>query len=184
MMLQRIILRDKSDRQWIYLKEHDGKRGFPILIGTPEALEIHRVATASPTERPLTHALAHGLIEALGAELERVDIVDLRDNTFYAQLVLRNAAGELAMVDARPSDALALGLRAGCPIRVAESVLEQVRTDRQGSDPMPEVLEAEPEVEPEVEPEPEAEAEPKPGDDLDGNPDESKGPPDSEPPTG
>ncbi|MFT7677795.1 MAG: bifunctional DNase/RNase [Planctomycetota bacterium] len=137
MMLQRVILRDKSDRQWIYLKEQEGERGFPILIGTPEALEIHRVATASATERPLTHALTHGVIEAMGGELERVDIVDLRNNTFYAQLVLRNPAGDMAMVDARPSDALALGLRAGCPIRVAESVLEQVRTDKQTGDPLP-----------------------------------------------
>lgn len=140
MMLQRVILRDKSDRQWIYLKERDGKRGFPILIGTPEALEIHRVATASATERPLTHALTSGVIEALGGELERVDIIDLRSNTFYAQLALRTADGELAMVDARPSDALALGLRAGCPIRVAESVLEQVRTDKKGTDPLPDGL--------------------------------------------
>ena len=129
---------DKSDQQWIYLQEEDGKRGFPILIGTPEAMEIQRVVAGLNTERPLTHALTSGTIEALGGEIERVDIVDLRQNTFYAALVLRRASGDLCMLDARPSDALALGMRAGAEIRVAESILERARTDTSGPDPLPE----------------------------------------------
>jgi bifunctional DNase/RNase len=72
---------------------------------------------------------------ALGSKLVRVDIVDLRNNTFFAQLVLNEKGGErTTTVDARPSDAVALALRARCPLRVAESVLEAVRTDESGPD--------------------------------------------------
>src|SRR5207245_7466051 len=131
--LCRIVIHEGSEQQYIYLREENGQRGFPIVIGMSEALEIRRVVIDQSTQRPLTHQLAFESIRALGAELKRVDIVDLRDNTFYAQLVLQNQQGELtAVVDARPSDALALALRAKCPIRVAQSVLEQVRTDTSG----------------------------------------------------
>jgi bifunctional DNase/RNase len=137
--LSRIVLRDGSDQQHIFLQEKDGLRGFPIVIGIPEALEIQRVVTGVETPRPLTHQLAFSLIDALGAEIRRVDIVALRDNTFFAQVVLTEAGGEkTAVVDARPSDALALALRAGCPLRVAASILEEARTDQNGPDPLPE----------------------------------------------
>ena len=136
-VLGRIVIRETSDRQYIFLNERGGKRGFPIVIGTNEAAEIQRVVARIECERPLTHQLAHSIVEALGAELKRCDIVDLRQNTFYAQLVLQTRdGGTTAVVDARPSDAIALALRAGCPIRVAESVLEQVRTDESGPDPL------------------------------------------------
>ena len=135
--LSRIVIRNGTDQQWIFLSEVDGERGFPIIIGSNEAYEIHRVVTKQQPQRPLTHQLAYASIEALGATLRRVDIVDLRNNTFFAQLVLNDKAGDPAVVDARPSDALALGLRAQCPIRVAESVLEQARTDTNGPDPLP-----------------------------------------------
>ena len=128
--LQRIVYRTQGDRQYIHLREEGGERCFPIVIGTPEANEIHRVVTNQEMARPMTHKLAHNLIEALGHRLAKVDIVDLRDNTFHARLVITNEAGDrLVALDARPSDAIALALRAGCPIRVAEDVLEQVRTD-------------------------------------------------------
>ena len=147
--LGRIVIREGSDQQYIFLKEREGKRGFPIVIGTNEAYEIRRVVTGVQPERPLTHQLAYETIRALGAELKRVDIVDLRNNTFFAQIVLQNKKGEMtAVVDARPSDAVALALRANCPLRVAEAVLELVRTDNSGPDPLPE---AESESEPEPE---------------------------------
>lgn len=142
--LGRIVIREGSEQQYIFLKESDGKRGFPIVIGTSEACEIRRVVTGLQPERPLTHQLAYEAIRALGADLKRVDIVDLRNNTFFAQLVLQNKKGELtAVVDARPSDAVALALRAKCPLRVAEAVLELVRTDAAGPDPLPEAGEDE-----------------------------------------
>jgi bifunctional DNase/RNase len=135
--LSRIVIRNGTDQQWIFLGEVDGERGFPIIIGSTEAYEIHRVVTKQQPQRPLTHQLAYASIEALGATLQRVDIVDLRNNTFFAQLILSDKSGDPAVVDARPSDALALGLRAQCPIRVAESVLEQARSDTTGPDPLP-----------------------------------------------
>lgn len=128
--LGRIVIYEGENRhQYIYLSEREGERGFPIVIGGNEAGEIHRVVTGKPTVRPLTHQLCHDSIQALGAELAHVDIVDLRDNTFYAQMVLRSAAGDSTVIDARPSDAIALALRADCRIRVAESVLARAASD-------------------------------------------------------
>jgi bifunctional DNase/RNase len=138
MQLRRIVMRDGADQQWIYLYERNGKRGFPIVIGTTEAGEIQRVVQEIRPERPLTHQLAYEAITALGARLAWIDIVDLRNNTFFAHLVLqKNGDAEATVVDARPSDAVALALRANCPIRVTEDVLEQVRTDTSGPDPLP-----------------------------------------------
>ncbi len=123
MALGRIVIHDGADRQYIYLCERKGKRGFPIVIGSNEAGEIQRVVQGIEPERPLTHQLTFASIQALGCNLKRVDIVDLRHNTFYAQMVLQNKNGDTtAVVDARPSDAIALALRARCPIRVAEDV--------------------------------------------------------------
>ena len=134
-VLGRIVIREGSDRQYVYLVERGGERGFPIVIGTPEAAEIQRVVAGIECERPLTHQLAFSMLESLGAQLRRCDIVDLRQNTFFAQLVLQADKGKASVViDARPSDAIALALRAGCPMRVAESVLEQVRGDTGGAD--------------------------------------------------
>ncbi|HVS18330.1 MAG TPA: bifunctional nuclease family protein [Planctomycetota bacterium] len=138
-VLGRIVIREHADRQYVYLAERGGKRGFPIVIGTSEAAEIQRVVAGIECERPLTHQLAHSILESLGAKLRRCDIVDLRQNTFFAQLVLETAAPNSSIViDARPSDAIALALRAGCPLRVAESVLEQARSDAGGPDPISE----------------------------------------------
>jgi hypothetical protein len=132
--LSRIVISDGADRQHIFLSEFNGPRGFPIVIGNNEAAEIERVVKGQEFERPMTHQLVHSVIESLAAELKRCDIIDLRKNTFFAQLVLQSKKGDtIAVVDARPSDAIALALRARCGIRVAESVLEQVRTD-QGPD--------------------------------------------------
>jgi len=124
--LSRIVFRDGADRQYIFLSEAEGSRGFPIVIGNNEALEIQRVVHEIQPERPLTHQLTYSVIQALGARIKCVDIVDLKLNTFYAQVVLQDEQGQvLKEVDARPSDAIALALRARVQIRVAESVLER-----------------------------------------------------------
>jgi len=136
-VLGRIVIREHADRQYVYLVERGGQRGFPIVIGSNEAAEIQRVVAGIECERPLTHQLAFAILESLGAKLRRCDIVDLRQNTFYAQLVLETTQPTSSVVlDARPSDAIALALRAGCPLRVAESVLEQARSDASGPDPV------------------------------------------------
>jgi bifunctional DNase/RNase len=128
--LTRIVIRDSTDSQYIYLAESSGERGFPIVIGGNEAREIHRVVHGVEPPRPLTHQLTYSTIKALGADLKMVDIVELRQNTFFAHLVLQNKGGqEMTVVDARPSDAIALALRARCQIRVAESVLASASTD-------------------------------------------------------
>ena len=150
--LSRIVIREGSEQQYIFLQEAGGGRGFPIVIGTVEACEIRRVVAGLQTPRPLTHQLAFETIRALETEILHVDIVDLRDNTFFAQLVLHKKDGQItAVVDARPSDAVALALRAKCPIRVAQAVLDMVRTDPSGPDVLPE-----PETDPDEDEPPEA----------------------------
>jgi bifunctional DNase/RNase len=137
-LLSRIVIRENAKGQYIFLQERGGQRGFPMVIGLYEAEEIQRVVSGEKFARPLTHQLAFAIIQALGAELQRCDIVDLHDSTFFAQLVLQSPDGATtAVVDARPSDGIALALRGAVPIRVAEAVLEQVRTDQSGPDPLP-----------------------------------------------
>jgi len=131
--LSRIVIRDGADRQYIFLSELEGTRGFPIVIGNNEAGEIHRVVHGIEPERPLTHQLAFAAIQALGASIHSVDIVDLKHNTFYARIVLRGEGdAEPRSVDARPSDAIALALRAKCQIRVAEGVLDRASETQGG----------------------------------------------------
>jgi bifunctional DNase/RNase len=130
--LGRLVIRDNADRQYIYVVESGGQRGFPIVIGNAEAGEIYRVLHGDEPPRPLTHQLAFSLVQALDARIRYVDIVDLKHNTFYAQLTLENERGDvIAVVDARPSDAIALGLRARCGFRVAEEVFTRA-TDPPG----------------------------------------------------
>ena len=124
--LARVVLHAGSAYQHIYLVESEGERRFPIVIGLNEADEIRRVIQNDEPPRPMTHQLANDLVKALGATITHVDIVELRQNTFYARITMERETGdEVAVVDARPSDAIALALRARCPLRVAESVLEQ-----------------------------------------------------------
>ena len=135
--LSSIVTRNTSQQQLIKLKEKGGDRCFPIVIGLPEAAEIRRVVKQQATERPMTHELLVKAIEGLGSELVRVDITDLRNHTFFARLVLTGDSEDPVFVDARPSDAIALALRAGAPLHVAESVLAEVRTD-ESADPLEE----------------------------------------------
>ena len=125
MDLARIIIRETGDSQIIVLKERDGSRHFPILIGIYEALAIQRRIKGEPTQRPLTHELMSRIIEGLNGELERIVISDLKDHTFFATLVIRRN-GEMVSIDSRPSDAIALGAAANTPIFVEEQVLRAV----------------------------------------------------------
>lgn len=137
-LLGRIVIHEQGDSHYIVLVEKGGKRHFPIVIGRAEVSEIRRVIANEEVPRPLTHQLAHAIARSLGAEVVRTEIVNLARNTFFALLILRREAdGTEVAIDARPSDAVALALRAKAPIFVAESVLEQVRTDHDGPDPLP-----------------------------------------------
>ncbi len=126
MQLSRIIISEINEQQIIYLKEVDGDRQFPILIGIYEATSIDRRVKSYQSPRPLTHDLLVGLAEQLGAEFDSVVINDIRDHTYYARLRLRYE-GELIEIDARPSDAIAVAVTCEphLPIYVSEEVLEE-----------------------------------------------------------
>ncbi len=126
--LSRIIITETSPQQVIYLREKGGERSFPIVIGVHEALAIDRRLKGISTPRPLTHDLLARVIDALGGQLERIVINDLRDSTFIAKLVIHRNGGAVE-VDCRPSDAIALGSAFNTPIFVAEHVFEQVIRD-------------------------------------------------------
>ena len=110
----------------VLLKENDGERTLPIWIGLLEATAIASELEAITFSRPMTHDLFINSLQALGWSLVKVEIVDLRDNIFYASLYLNNQADSVVTLDSRPSDALALALRAGAPIFVASHVLDGV----------------------------------------------------------
>jgi len=123
--LTRIMITETHDHQIIVLKEKAGQRSLPIVIGIYEATAIDRNVKEIQTPRPLTHDLLASVIQSLEATLVRIVIDDLRDNTFYAKLVLQQN-GRQVEVDSRPSDAIALATQASTPIFVAESVLDEV----------------------------------------------------------
>lgn len=126
MELSRIVIRETSDTQCIYLREKGGARQFPIVIGIFEAWAIDRRVREKGTQRPMTHDLLAAVVGALGGTLEKVVVSDLRDNTFFAGLHFRRESGEERVVDARPSDAIALAVHLKAPIFVAEKVLDTV----------------------------------------------------------
>lgn len=131
MELARIIISDINDHQVIYLREVDGERMFPILIGLFEAHSIDRRVKTSddnpPPPRPLTHDLIKNVIDEMGGEAQDVVINNLMDHTYYAVIRIR-LDGELVEVDSRPSDAIALSVHYDpfLPIYVDESVLDEV----------------------------------------------------------
>lgn len=128
MDLARIIIKESSDQQYIFLREHDGEREFPIVIGDNEAYAIDRRLKGVQRARPLTHDLLADVIEQLNGELEKILINDLKDHTFYAKLLIRQA-GQLVEIDSRPSDAIALGVASDTPIFVNEQVLREACRD-------------------------------------------------------
>jgi len=130
MELSRILIHELKDHQLIELREVDGDRTFPIMIGLPEAQAIERRMKGQRVKRPQTHELLASVIEALGGELESVTISDLSEHTFFATLDIRTGAeGELVHIDARPSDAIALGIANDAPIYCQEHVLEGAQSD-------------------------------------------------------
>ena len=125
MELSKIIITETSDHQIIVLKEREGQRSFPIVIGLNEAWVIDRAVKGITTPRPLTHDLIGNVIECLNAGVIRVVINDLRNNTFYAKIVLQQN-GSTVEIDSRPSDAIALAMQKNTPIFVANKVIEEI----------------------------------------------------------
>jgi bifunctional DNase/RNase len=127
MELSRIIISEINSEQVIYLKEIDGDRTFPILIGIFEATSIDRRVKRHETPRPLTHDLLVNAVEQLGGEFQDVVISELKEHTYFAVLRVRHE-GELIEIDARPSDAIAVAVTCDpqLPIYVSEDVLHDV----------------------------------------------------------
>ena len=131
MELSRILIRELNDYQIIELREmRDGEsdaqvaaRSFPIVIGLPEAQAIERRLKGVVIKRPQTHDLLASVIERLGGRLRSITISDLADATFFATLDVE-LGGELIRIDARPSDAIALGIAGDVPVFVEEHVLD------------------------------------------------------------
>ncbi|MCM8775747.1 MAG: bifunctional nuclease family protein [Candidatus Omnitrophica bacterium] len=123
LVLNKIKVDESRNEQVIVLREKDGIRYLPVVIGLAEVNAIKLKLSGIKPPRPLTHDLFIQTITQLGAKLEKVLIDKLQNNTFYAKIYLRrNGDGEV-IVDARPSDSVALALRADAPIYVVEEVM-------------------------------------------------------------
>ena len=128
MQVQGLIVDPITEAPIVVLREPDGHRFLPIWIGSSEARAIAITLEGLELPRPLTHDLFMNTLEAFEANVSRVEIHTLKDGTFYARLILLRS-GEEIEIDARPSDAMALALRADAPIMVAASVLEAAKGD-------------------------------------------------------
>ena len=123
--LARILIQETDDTHIVELREKDGERIMPITIGFYEAAAIERRLLGHIPPRPLTHELLNDVVTGLGAQIDKIVISDLQQHTFFAKIVLsRN--GDTFEIDARPSDAIALGVASEVPIFVEEQVLENV----------------------------------------------------------
>ena len=118
-----LILEHKTQQNIVILREVEGERILPIWIGPGEAQAIRRILSEEPFPRPLTHDLTCLVVEGLKARITRVVIADLRENTFFATVIVERDS-EVLSIDARPSDSIALALRAKAPIFVNEKLLQ------------------------------------------------------------
>jgi len=140
MKVWKLALDDRTDTPVVILQEMSGSRILPIWIGKGEARAIAMELASQKFQRPLTHDLLKTVIEGLGAKIRKVCIEDLKNNTFYAKIFIEKD-DEIVGIDARPSDSIALALRAKSPIFLAEELLrEQPDTDEMSEDERAEAL--------------------------------------------
>ena len=125
MELNKIVIDEKRHDQIIVLKEKNGSRLLPIVIGLNEASAIKLEISGFKPPRPLTHDLLYATIENLNASIDKIIIDKLEENTFHAKIVLKTNSSEIKMIDARPSDSIALAVRAHAPIFVEDAVIAQ-----------------------------------------------------------
>jgi len=115
----------------VFLKEEHGERSLPIFIGAAEAQAIAFVLERAKPPRPLTHDILKLLMDNLECRLKRVEVCELKDNTFYAKMLIESNGLETA-IDSRPSDAIAMALRFAAPIYVADEVMNEAGAVFQG----------------------------------------------------
>ena len=117
----------------VLLREQDGTRYLPIWIGTAEATAIALALEGVEPQRPMTHDLMKTVVEALGASVTEIRVTELRDGTFFADLVL-NANDQEVVLSSRPSDAIALAARTGSPIIAERSLLDEAGVEIQSEE--------------------------------------------------
>jgi uncharacterized protein len=117
----------------VLLKTADGNKFLPIWIGHPEAAAILMKLQSQAPPRPMTHDLLSDMLEQLGAQIVRITVTELRENTFYAQITVQQDGSEIE-IDSRPSDAIALAIRAEAPIFAADRVIEESAIEFEGDD--------------------------------------------------
>jgi bifunctional DNase/RNase len=117
----------------VILKDLEGKRHLPILIGPFEATAIALALEGTQVPRPLSHDLMKSVIESLKARVDRIVIHDIQENTFFAKVVLESTVGPLE-IDARPSDSIALALRTGSPIYVSDQIILEESEEKSKDD--------------------------------------------------
>lgn len=126
--LTKIIIDEKRQDQVIVLKEKEGDRQIPIVIGFMEASAIKMKISGIEVPRPLTHDLLVNVIQAMDGQLVRLIIDKLETSTFFAKLEVKRSSGEIKLIDCRPSDGIAVAVRTRCPIFVDEEVLNKAST--------------------------------------------------------
>jgi bifunctional DNase/RNase len=117
----------------VLLKTADGNKFLPIWIGHPEAAAILMKLQGASTPRPMTHDLMADVIDQLDAEVTRITVTELRDNTFYASITVQQNGSEIE-IDSRPSDAIAIAVRSDAPIFAAERVIEESAIEFEGEE--------------------------------------------------
>ncbi len=125
MELNKIVIDEKRHEQLIVLKEKNGERLLPIVIGLAEASAIKLKISGFEPTRPLTHDLLFTTIKYLEANIEKIIIDKLEESTFHAKIVLKSSSGNEKIIDARPSDSIALAVRAHAPIFVEDEIIKQ-----------------------------------------------------------
>ena len=125
MELNKIVIDEKRHEQLIVLKEKGGERSLPIVIGLAEASAIKLKISGFEPVRPLTHDLLHSTIKFLEANVDRIIIDKLEESTFHAKIVLKTSSGHEKIIDARPSDSIALAVRAHAPIFVEDEIVNK-----------------------------------------------------------
>ena len=127
MKVRGLTLDPLSNMALVVLRDLEDNKALPIWVGIPEANAIALELEQVPTPRPMTHDLIKNILEGIHASVVRIVVNDLRDSTFYATIFLSLQEREFC-IDARPSDAIAIALRAKAPIFVALEVIERVGT--------------------------------------------------------